>query len=253
MKKNLHALAIDGKYDEMNEAFQSNRDELFLRIDAQTEDGELTALHYACRYGKTEVVKLLLREGANIFSKAVNGYTSLHEAAANSRLDVIDVLLQKDNSLLEMVDNNGNTPLLEACFQSRGLHAVQHLVALGASYACSNRDGDTPLHLAASESTATVSYLLDLGMDPSLTNSQGQTPVHSACSLQNADSAALLVQVWWRHFSASIPTSTSTSTSSVTASYPFSSSFNLLTAKSDRARLEKVERDCRLEFSLGPC
>ena len=49
-----------------------------------------TPLHEACVYGHTKVVLLLLKHGANVNARGMDGDSPLHDAVANAHLEVED-------------------------------------------------------------------------------------------------------------------------------------------------------------------
>ena len=51
-----------------------------------------TPLHEACVYGHTKVVLLLLKHGANVNARGMDGDSPLHDAVANAHLEVGNVL-----------------------------------------------------------------------------------------------------------------------------------------------------------------
>ena len=50
-----------------------------------------TPLHEACVYGHTKVVLLLLKHGANVNARGMDGDSPLHDAVANAHLEVENV------------------------------------------------------------------------------------------------------------------------------------------------------------------
>ena len=48
-----------------------------------------TPLHEACNYGHKRVVLLLLKHGANVNAKGMDGDTPLHDAVINVHLEVL--------------------------------------------------------------------------------------------------------------------------------------------------------------------
>ena len=74
----------------------------------------LTALHYATRYNRIDVVKLLLREGADV-NKQNYDYkdTPLHYAAQYNKTEVARLLIQNGADVNIRNDVN-NTPLGDA-------------------------------------------------------------------------------------------------------------------------------------------
>jgi len=141
---NLFALAIDGKLDELKNIRINNINEWnqFLdNINTPASDEGITALHYACRYGRTEFAVYLVNEmNANLYAKQINGYTCLHEASTKNQIETINALITLDHiksitpCLIATKDNNGNTPLMEACFwNGNSCKACQTLLQLGAN------------------------------------------------------------------------------------------------------------------------
>ncbi|KAL1525660.1 hypothetical protein AB1Y20_020510 [Prymnesium parvum] len=75
-------------------------------LEARDRRGR-TALHYACRAGRTRVVQLLLRYGAPAATEEPWGGTCGHLAASRGFADVIEAWRKKDNSLGEARDVYG--------------------------------------------------------------------------------------------------------------------------------------------------
>ena len=127
-KVNLHALAIDGKVDEMLLAFENSREDMKSRMNEETSVDGLTPLHYACRYGRLNVINLLIDEGANIHSKATNGYTPFLELCANHQLQSLEYVYERYThqetpevwaTFLNEKDNNDNSCIHETVFASK--------------------------------------------------------------------------------------------------------------------------------------
>jgi ankyrin repeat protein len=55
----------------------------------------ITPLHVAAKWGKTNMVSLLLEKGANIESKTRDGLTPLHCAARSGHEQVVDMMLER--------------------------------------------------------------------------------------------------------------------------------------------------------------
>lgn len=55
----------------------------------------ITPLHVAAKWGKTNMVALLLENGATIDSKTRDGLTPLHCAARSGHEQVVDMLLER--------------------------------------------------------------------------------------------------------------------------------------------------------------
>lgn len=88
--------------------------------------------------------------------KLLYGKTIIHHAAVRLPLELFDIFLKKNLTLINAQDDNGNTALhlaiLEYYQSDRLKHrlssAVMLLLHAGAKMSIKNKNGDTPLHLA---------------------------------------------------------------------------------------------------------
>ena len=71
----------------------------------------LTALQYAARYNRTDVIHELLQRGADVNKRDRNhGQTALHWSAMNNSTDAIQLLLENGASTT-IKDKKGRTPI----------------------------------------------------------------------------------------------------------------------------------------------
>jgi ankyrin repeat protein len=77
------------------------------------DDKHRTALHHACEIGSFDVVKLLLKKGAQYFLRDSLGRTAFHIVAAHSSAKCLALVLQHTKGCEEINDgdNEGMTPL----------------------------------------------------------------------------------------------------------------------------------------------
>ncbi|KAL4807721.1 ankyrin repeat-containing domain protein [Aspergillus unguis] len=132
-------------------------------------------LFMACVFGKTEVVKVLLKAGGN--SRVLrNDDNLLLSATGNAHSDIAQVLISHDKGLLEMEQTN--TPLWEAS-RFGGWKAAKTLFGFGAKSDLDvDYNGWVPLTVAADDGySRTVRTLLENGADP---NSPGPLGVDTA-------------------------------------------------------------------------
>ena len=107
---------------------------LWISFDLQAEieaggDYNLTALHFAARFGKEAVTAQLLQAGASVSAvDNVYGSTPLHYAALNGKSSIANLLLQS-NASHTAVDKNGRTPAQYATHQGHGDLAASLLEA----------------------------------------------------------------------------------------------------------------------------
>ena len=120
-------------------------------VDAHSPDG-FSPLGLAAFFGRPDVLKLLLNEGAdpNAASRNSMKVTPLHSAGANGRPDV-------------------------------SLNMTEALLRAGANPNVQQQGGWTPLHEAAAQGRSEiVDLLLAHGADPDATNADGKTPAEKA-------------------------------------------------------------------------
>lgn len=67
-------------------------------------------LHYAAKKGNAEMVKTLVRKGANVNDKDNKGYTPLHYACSNGNPESVKILLEFGGDVNAKTNNN-KTPL----------------------------------------------------------------------------------------------------------------------------------------------
>ena len=106
------------------------------------------------------------------------GQTALHIAADRGNVQRIHALL-RHGADLEARDLDGNTPLMLAV-SAEEPEAVNRLLEDGADITTQNYAGDTPLHLAALNADPDLTArLLEADANPNLRNEQDRTPLHS--------------------------------------------------------------------------
>ena len=162
--------AIENNNLDIVKALLSYKDinkEIKLPNDTTTSDGWYlggdTPLLYAAYIGNPQIVSALLDANCNIRARDdIDGAMAIHIAAANGHDEVVNLLLNKDKTLINEVDNNGE---------------------------------DTPLHWAIMKnSDSTVELLLSQGANPNQKNSSAQTPLHYAAMYKNMYAVNLLVE-----------------------------------------------------------
>ncbi|EKV57225.1 ankyrin repeat-containing protein [Brachyspira hampsonii 30446] len=143
--------------------------------------GGATPLILASYIGDTNIVSALLENNADIKARDnVDGSMAIHMASANGNNDVIMMLLAKDSSTINDVDNRGNTPLHWAAMKDKP-ETIKLLMDNGADIEAKDADGWTPLHYAAAfSSLQTVQTLVDLGADKMSKTKDGNEPVYYA-------------------------------------------------------------------------
>ncbi|KAL9123429.1 MAG: hypothetical protein Q9187_000030 [Circinaria calcarea] len=169
----LHVVALFGLHDAARKIVDSKE----VDIDAKTYIGT-TALMRAASYGHSELVRMLLAEGAD--PTKANWYgTSLHCAAEAGQCKAIKELL-KTGMDIDMKDDFGRTAL-HCAAQEGHISAVHVLLEYGADPFARDEEGMAPIHYAAEGGyEEIVSWLLDYGADPFARDEEGMTPIHYA-------------------------------------------------------------------------
>jgi ankyrin repeat protein len=128
----------------------------------------LAPLHYAAKYGRSDIVNLLIENGANENKEEKDEYfqyTPLHCAALYNHLDTVKVLLSY-HTIIDSQSYLEETPLFLAC--SRGNYEVaKYLIEKGANRFLWDKAHQTPLHIASYNSHFDIIELLLENMEPS--------------------------------------------------------------------------------------
>ncbi|XP_036606604.1 ankyrin repeat and SOCS box protein 3 isoform X5 [Trichosurus vulpecula] len=158
---------------------------------------ETTPLFLAVENGHADVVKLLLRHGADVNgSHSMCGWNALHQAAFQEYTELIKLLLKKGANK-ECQDDFGITPLFVAA-QYGKLESLNVLVSSGANVNCQAMDKATPLFIAAQEGhTNCVELLLSKGADANLycNEDKWQLPIHAAAQMGHIRILDLLIPI----------------------------------------------------------
>jgi cytohesin len=143
------------------------------------------AIAAAMETGNSEIVALLLENGAAPDQSTWDGLSPLMMAAQKSRDGTLFDLLAQAGADLNRGNNQGMTALMVAAAASNTL-AVEKLLALGADPAREDRDGLTPLIHAVQfgeddeNSLKTLDLLLSAGSDAEKKDIGGATPLMHA-------------------------------------------------------------------------
>ena len=113
----------------------------------------MTALHLASANGYSDIVKLLLANGADIKLENKWRVTPLHRASANGHIDVVTLLLEEIGDINEKrayvnAQNGVARTALHDAARLGHLGVVALLLANGAAIEVKDLDGMTPLDLA---------------------------------------------------------------------------------------------------------
>ena len=137
-----------------------------------------TPLHLASSGGWLEVVRLLLSYGVKIDEKDEEGKTPFQIASSKGHLEIMKYL-SENGAVIGVRDNEEMTPLHDA---SQGGHVDAMRWLLNHDADANARQGDrcTPLHLAAFMHLEAVQLLFEHSVDVNSQDDKGETPLHKA-------------------------------------------------------------------------
>ena len=159
-----------------------------------------SALYWAANVGQIEVLKLLLQLGCDPNIPTRLGRSALSKASWSAQLAVVRELCLCPAVHLTDPDTRGRIPLHNAvwgesggrtgkkiAFENTGdspecaLVLIQHMKARGLSIDFPDKEGNTPLNVAASTNAPrSLKLLLEQGANPLLRNHLNNTPLHEA-------------------------------------------------------------------------
>lgn len=132
-----------------------------LKQDARTSSSAAYLMHYAALRGETKSIEMMLKLGADVNARDVQGKTPLHDACIKGHSETVRLLLDH-----------------------------------GANIGARDKNGVTPLHDAAlGGAPVVVKLLLDRKADAQARDADGQTPLDYAQKLDRAEAVRILKTV----------------------------------------------------------
>lgn len=169
-------------------------------INIISKDGySRTPLHIASGMGSFESFKFLLDSGASIELKDSEGIDVLHRAVMNNKTNILELLLKNGaNANGAFPDSNGyykeNTLLHIAAIKNYA-EAANVLIQYNADIEAKNKTGKTPLHSASEKNSLEVAKVLcDNGSNPNAEDNTKWTPLHWAAMENSLNVAELLIK-----------------------------------------------------------
>lgn len=165
--------------------------------ESKTEGKRHTPLSLALAAGHAEILKMLLAAGADV-EIGPWGATAMHWAATNGSLEMAQTLIEA-RVCIDAPDAYRRTPLHEAADKKQP-EIVELLLAAGADIEAKEKiSGRRPLHHAVPSSTSErdvvrkiVKMLLAAGCDPRAIDDEGRTARDLAIRYRDKELAALL-------------------------------------------------------------
>ena len=154
-----------------------------------------TALLYAAYRGNILIVRSLIDCGADVNIVSKTGLNVLHMAAQGNNPNIIIYFKFKYNISVFSIDNNGNTPLHWACYNSSE-EAINFLLSYMTDINIKNNSGKTPLHIAVfTEKPSLIKKIIKRGGDINIKDKDGKTPIDLALELTGADSRVMSILI----------------------------------------------------------
>lgn len=162
-----------------------------LNVNSANESG-CSPLHVAACYGRSTFIDWLLNRGANPNCVDFSHSTPLHCAASHGYQNAVLLLMYAD-AKLDARDDDGNQPLHCACMNGHVdcvkalLYFAEH-TGVRLNVNATNKDGDTPLHLAVKYYYKEVAeILLNYNASVSIKNKHGRNVFELSQSLPIRD------------------------------------------------------------------
>lgn len=174
----------------------------FLQVYKSDDEQTFTALVLAAKYGRYNVLEMLLKNfsidvekecNINFDGSIVEGVTALWAAAGSGHLNIVKLLIQHGANVNHCTKTD-STPLRAACYEGR-LDVVQYLVAHGGDVNVANTYNNTCLMISAYKGhTHVVEYLLEEGADVDARAKCGATALHYAAETGNVEICRMLLE-----------------------------------------------------------
>ncbi|EGN97633.1 hypothetical protein SERLA73DRAFT_30563, partial [Serpula lacrymans var. lacrymans S7.3] len=168
--------------------------------DYSSKYGGGSTLHLCAFFGLAQTIVYQLENcaiGDHVNSKTRQGMTPLSVAAAEGQVEVVKVLLERNDVDINSKDERGWVPLMFAAQQGHEEIIVKLLLAReGVDVNSANKDGWTPLFCAAQCDHATIVELLlaTPNIDVNFKDKEGVAPLSCAASNGQVDIVKLLLE-----------------------------------------------------------
>ncbi|MBS1715696.1 MAG: ankyrin repeat domain-containing protein [Armatimonadetes bacterium] len=160
-----------------------------------TESGH-QAVHYAALSGDERFLEFLLANGADVDAKTQWGLTPASVTAGRSELDPNKALkavqMLKDHGADLKIPTRGGRTTLDFAVKSGGLQLCRYLLSEGLDPNKVTTNWTTLYRAVSANRPDVVGLLLESGSKPNLPNKQGNTPMHMAAELETPDCLALM-------------------------------------------------------------
>lgn len=161
LKHNCHPLCECKQKKKDTDEFGESKSPDVLNVNICNADG-FTPLHIAAMQGRIELIQILLKARAFTNVQTRKGLTPLHLACQNQRIQIIQLLLDAYCDINSQ-DNRGNTALHYAC-DTKNVRVVELLMKYKPNCNLRNSEGRTALDVTEDNMCLTLTRLLSEGM-----------------------------------------------------------------------------------------
>jgi len=169
------------------------------KVNQTTDKRGRTALHKDAITGNNRAVQLLLDRGAKVDVRDNDGKTPLLDAVYSAQIETVKILLQAGADI-KARDKRGNTVLHIVKYGFSGEDVVpvaKLLVEHGADInAVSDAEGTTLSHAMSLKKKGLAEFLLKRGVDINIKNSEGSTSLHNVALVSSAGDSSLQDAAW---------------------------------------------------------
>ncbi|EJL31603.1 ankyrin repeat domain-containing protein [Novosphingobium sp. AP12] len=149
-------------------------------------------LFEAAKLGRTDLIPLLVDNGADVNAYEARGFTPLILAAYNGQPEAVEALIKAGADPCKPDLNQGNTAQMGVAFKGDDRIAAR-LLSEKCDVNTRNKAGQTALMMAALFGrTAQIDLLLNAGADPGLLDASGRSAASVAAQQGNGDLATKL-------------------------------------------------------------
>lgn len=171
-------------------------------VNARYNNGS-TPLFFAIENDLNEIINLLIKNGANIYTQNINGFTPLMIAVEKENYEITELLInkfkensQKNNRKVDYINiiNEGGLSALMIAIYQKNIKIIKLLLEGGADINKKNLSNNTALMFAAKENQLEICKLLiEKGANIYNQNIYDETPLIYAVKSGNLDIVNLLL------------------------------------------------------------
>jgi ankyrin repeat protein len=169
--------------------------------NASYREGNDHPLHLACASSqiaddvkRSEMIKILLRYGAEVDFVDDVRQTILHKEASLGGVKIVQMLLH-NGANPNAKSGDQQTPLHKAVNSLNGVGIARSLIQHAVDFDARDIAGDTPLHKAVQLCDVEIcKFLLECGADVNIHNRMDETPLHKGARDRNVEICKLLLE-----------------------------------------------------------